>query len=54
MAWQKTIAVSADGKMLEILIDEPDCGWRIIHASYCEAHSHAAGAKSGNQDMSRT
>ena len=39
---------------MEILIDEPDDEWLMIDASHCKVHPHAAGAKGGNQDMSRT
>ena len=41
-------------KLLEELIDEPDYEWLMIDASHCKVHPHAAGAKGGNQDMSRT
>ena len=41
-------------KLLEILIGDPDYEWLIIDASHCKVHPHAAGAKGGNQDMSRT
>jgi len=41
-------------RLLEILIDEPDYEWLMIDASHCKVHPHAAGARSGNQDMSRT
>ena len=41
-------------KLMEILIDEPDYEWLMIDASHCKVHPHAAGAKGGNQDMSRT
>ena len=41
-------------KLLEILIDEPDYEWLMIDASHCKVHSHAAGARGGNQDMGRT
>ena len=41
-------------KLLETLIDEPDYEWLMIDASHCKVHSHAAGAKGGNQEMSRT
>lgn len=41
-------------ELLEILIDEPDYEWLMIDASHCKVHPHAAGAKGGNQDMSRT
>ena len=42
------------GKLLEILVDEPDFEWLMIDASHCKVHPHAAGAHGGNQDMSRT
>ena len=41
-------------KLLEDLIDNPDYEWLMIDASHCKVHPHAAGAKGGNQDMSRT
>lgn len=41
-------------KLLEVLIDEPDDEWLMIDASHCQVHPHAAGARGGNQDMSRT
>ena len=41
-------------KLLEILADEPDFEWLMIDASHCKVHPHAAGARGGNQDMSRT
>ena len=41
-------------KLLEILVDEPNFEWLMIDASHCKVHPHAAGAKGGNQDMSRT
>ena len=41
-------------KLLEILVDEPDFEWLMIDASHCKIHPYAAGAKDGNQDMSRT
>ncbi len=41
-------------KLLENLIDEPDYEWLMIDASHCKVHPHAAGARGGNQDMSRT
>ena len=40
--------------LLEILIDEPDYEWLMIDASHIKVHPQAAGAKGGNQDMSRT
>ncbi len=41
-------------RLLEIIIDEPDFEWLMIDASYVKVHPHAAGARGGNQDMSRT
>ena len=41
-------------QLMEILIDEPDYEWLMIDASHCKVHPHAAGAKGGNRDMSRT
>ena len=41
-------------KLLEVLVQEPDYEWLMIDASHCKVHPHAAGAKGGNQDMSRT
>ena len=41
-------------KLLEILVDEPDFEWLMIDVSHCKVHPHAAGARGGNQDMSRT
>jgi transposase len=41
-------------KLLEALIDQPDYEWLMIDASHCKVHPHAAGARGGNQDMSRT
>ena len=41
-------------KLLEALIIEPDYEWLMIDASHCKAHPHAAGARGGNQAMSRT
>ena len=41
-------------RLLEIMIDEPDYEWLMIDASHAKVHPHAAGAKGGNQDMSRT
>lgn len=40
--------------LLEKLIDEPDFEWLMIDASHAKVHSDAAGARGGNQDMSRT
>ncbi|MBS4164404.1 Uncharacterized protein y4sN [Candidatus Protochlamydia amoebophila] len=41
-------------RLLEVLIDDPDDEWLVIDASRCQVHLHAAGAKGGNQSMSRT
>lgn len=35
-------------------IDAPDYEWLMIDASHCKVHPHTAGARSGNQDMSRS
>lgn len=40
--------------LLDILIAEPAYDWLMIDASYCKVHPHAAGARGGNQAMSRT
>lgn len=41
-------------RLLDSLIDDPDYEWLMIDASHIKVHPHAAGAKGGNQDMSRT
>lgn len=41
-------------KILEPLVDAPDFEWLMIDASHIKVHPHAAGARGGNQDMSRT
>ena len=41
-------------KLLDVLIDDPDYEWLMIDASHCKVHPHAAGARGGNQEMSRT
>ena len=41
-------------KLLNVLINESDYKWLMIDASHCKVHPHAAGAKGGNQEMSRT
>ena len=41
-------------QLLEQLVDAPDYEWLMIDASHIKVHPHAAGAKGGNQDMSRT
>ena len=40
--------------LLEKLIVEPDYEWLMIDASHCKVRPHAAGARGGNQGMSRT
>jgi len=40
--------------LLEKLIEDPDYEWLMIDASHIKVHPHAAGAKGGNQMMSRT
>jgi transposase len=41
-------------KLLEQLVESPDFEWLMIDASHIKVHPHAAGAKGGNQEMSRT
>jgi transposase len=41
-------------KLLEQLVDSPDFEWLMIDASHIKVHPHAAGARGGNQEMSRT
>ena len=41
-------------KLLERLVNAPDYEWLMIDASHLKVHPHAAGAKGGNQAMSRT
>lgn len=41
-------------RILDVLIDDSDYEWLIIDASHGKVHLHAAGAKGGNQHMSRT
>ena len=40
--------------MLEKFIVDPDYEWLMIDASHCKVHPQAAGARGGNQGMSRT
>lgn len=40
--------------LLEKLVNDPDFEWLMIDASHIKVHPHAAGARGGNQDMSRT
>ena len=40
--------------LLEVLVDDPDYEWLMIDASHIKVHPHAAGARGGNQAMSRT
>ena len=35
-------------------MDLPNFEWLMLDSTYCKVHAHAAGAKDGNQDMSRT
>ena len=54
------VGFAADGtrgvweKLLEILIDDQNYKWLMIDASHIKVHSHAAGARGGNQDVGRT
>jgi hypothetical protein len=41
-------------KLLEILVDSPDFEWIMIDGAHAKVHPHAAGAKGGNQKMSRS
>jgi len=41
-------------KLLELVMDDPDCEWLMIDATHIKVHPHAAGAIGGNQDMSRS
>jgi transposase len=41
-------------KLLELVMDEPDCEWLMIDATHIKVHPHASGAIGGNQDMSRS
>jgi len=41
-------------EILEGLIDAPDYEWLLIDASHMKVHPRAAGARGGNQAMSRT
>lgn len=41
-------------KLLEIVTEDIDYEWLMIDASHIKVHPHGAGAKGGNQDMSRT
>jgi transposase len=40
--------------ILTALIDDPDYEWLMVDASQCKVHPHAARARGGNQDTSRT
>jgi transposase len=40
--------------LLKKLVADPDFEWLMIDARHVKVHPHAAGAKGGNQDMSRT
>ena len=41
-------------KLLNQVLEEPDCEWLLIDASHVKVHPHATGAVGGNQSMSRT
>ena len=41
-------------KLLETLIVDPDFEWLMIDATHAKVHPHAAGARGGNQAMSRS
>jgi transposase len=41
-------------KLLEQLVEQPDYEWLMIDASHIKVHPHAAGARGGNQDMTRS
>jgi transposase len=41
-------------KLLEQIVDSPDFEWLMIDASHIKVHPHAAGAKGGNQLMTRS
>lgn len=41
-------------KLFNLFVQDPDFEWLMIDASYIKVHSHAAGARGGNQDMGRT
>ena len=41
-------------KLLEVILNDPDYEWLMIDASHIKVHPHAAGARGGNQEMSRT
>ncbi len=41
-------------KLLEKLVDSTDFEWLMIDGSHSKVHPHAAGAKGGNQKMSRS
>lgn len=40
--------------LLEKIMDDPDYEWLMIDATHIKVHPHAAGAKGGNQEMSRS
>ena len=41
-------------KLFEILQDDKNFEWLMIDSSYVKTHQHAAGARSGNQAISKT
>ncbi len=40
--------------LLEKVIEDPDYEWLMIDATHIKVHPHAAGARGGNQKMSRS
>jgi transposase len=40
--------------ILAALIDDPDMEWLMIDSTHAKVHPHAAGARGGNEAMSRT
>ena len=41
-------------KLFEILKGDKNFEWLMIDSSYVKAHQHAAGARGGNQAISKT
>jgi len=40
--------------LLNIVMDDPDYEWLMIDSTCCKVHPHAAGARGGSQEMSRS
>ena len=38
--------------VLEAVVEEHDCEWIMVDATFVKCHVHAAGARGGNQEMS--